>query len=121
MTWSNNLAGSPKKAYFTRLIVGTEEHDAMMRYAEKCYEDAIQVALRIARNTMGERTPELFATTQTLLNKIASPLIYVEMDWKKLPIREKAQYAKGKYGEAIANKIRQMSPQNPHTKEGYAT
>lgn len=107
MAWRNKSNPSGKRATFQRLVVGSEVHEAFLRWAHEQYVKNIDFAAGIIQATNQHSTSTQIILFGALLEKIASPLIYLEMDWLKLSKPEQAKYARGKYAEQLARQIQE--------------
>lgn len=107
MSWRSKANPSGKRATFQRIVVGSEVHDAFLRWATKIYLDNIHFVAKIVQEIKPPSPQMEYATYSKLLDKVASPLIYLEMDWQNLPKPEKAKYACGAYAEQLARQIQE--------------
>lgn len=84
-------------------------HDAFMRWVEKTYIQNIHFVTKLINTAYNDVTPAKLPAFQILLEKVASPLIYLEMDWHNLPDKEKVLYARGAYAEQLARRIQEAT------------
>ena len=109
MSWKTNPQNSGKRAVFKRIVAGSEVHDAFMRWAETQYIKNIHFVAGLVNTTFPETNPVKTPAFHILLEKVASPLIYLEMDWHNLADREKVPFARGAYAEQFARRIQEAN------------
>ena len=100
--------------------LGTPEWASFKAYAIACYKEAIDIAEQASRTREGQLNTLTF---QIILEKTASPLIYLWEKWQTLTAQQKLQFATPEYAEQLkqamkeAEKALQQAKQKGFAKE----
>jgi len=80
-----------------------------MRWVQNQYIRNIRFVNEVIENANREMALKDDIVCRVLLEKVASPLIYLEMDWHNLSDKEKIPFARGAYAEQLTRRIQEAN------------
>jgi len=88
----------------------TEEWESFKNYAMQHYKDAIEIAYLVAQDVKRSLDPTILTNPDYLflkiLDKTASPLVFIWEQWQLTSLKERLPYATENYKKQLKQRIR---------------